>query len=103
MNRPKEIKLITFDLDDTLWDNMPTITRAEIDTRKYIEERVGKIEWGDLSVLGKGSKTRLVPMGRFAITAINNWLMEREKILNNTDALFLNSKSLVLHLQEQHY
>ena len=45
-----------------------------------------------LRVLGKGSKTRLVPMGRFAITAINNWLMEREKILNNTDALFLNSK-----------
>ena len=45
-----------------------------------------------LRVLGKGSKTRLVPMGRFAITAINNWLIEREKILNNTDALFLNSK-----------
>ena len=45
-----------------------------------------------LRVLGKGSKTRLVPMGRFAINAINNWFMEREKILNNTDALFLNSK-----------
>jgi integrase/recombinase XerC len=45
-----------------------------------------------LRVLGKGSKTRLVPMGRFAINAINNWLVEREKILNNTDALFLNSK-----------
>ena len=49
MKKSKEIKLITFDLDDTLWDNMPTITRAEIDTRKYIEERVGKIEWGDLN------------------------------------------------------
>ena len=45
-----------------------------------------------LRVLGKGSKARLVPMGRFAINAINNWLMERENILNNTDALFLNSK-----------
>ena len=45
-----------------------------------------------LRVLGKGSKTRLVPMGRFAINAINNWLMEREKILNKTKALFLNSK-----------
>jgi integrase/recombinase XerC len=31
-------------------------------------------------------------MGQFAINAINNWLVEREKILNNTDALFLNSK-----------
>jgi putative hydrolase of the HAD superfamily len=49
MNKPKEIKLITFDLDDTLWDNMPTITKAEIDTRKFIEDRVGTIEWGDLN------------------------------------------------------
>ncbi len=45
-----------------------------------------------LRVIGKGSKTRLVPMGRFAISAINNWMNEREKISNNTDALFLNSK-----------
>ena len=45
-----------------------------------------------LRVIGKGSKTRLVPMGRFAINAINNWLNERVKISNNTDALFLNSK-----------
>ena len=45
-----------------------------------------------LRVIGKGSKTRLVPMGRFAINAINNWLNEREKISNNTDALFLNSR-----------
>ena len=45
-----------------------------------------------LRVLGKGSKTRLVPMGRYAVNAINEWLKEREKILNNTDALFLNAK-----------
>tara|TARA_B100001057_G_scaffold334171_1_gene334763 strand:- start:1706 stop:2602 length:897 start_codon:yes stop_codon:yes gene_type:complete len=45
-----------------------------------------------LRVLGKGAKTRLVPMGRYAINAINDWLIEREKILNNTDALFLNAK-----------
>ena len=43
----KKIKLITFDLDDTLWDNMPTIRKAEIDTRKWIEDKVGRIEWGD--------------------------------------------------------
>ena len=45
----KTIKLITFDLDDTLWDNMPTITRAEIDTRRWIEEKVGEVEWGDFN------------------------------------------------------
>ena len=44
-----KIKMITFDLDDTLWDNKPTITNAEIKTRKWIENRVGTIEWGDLN------------------------------------------------------
>ena len=52
-----------------------------------------------LRVIGKGSKTRLVPMGRFAIKAINNWLIEREKILNTTDALFLNSKGARLSVR----
>ena len=45
-----------------------------------------------LRVLGKGSKTRLVPMGRFAINAINDWLEERDKLQSDTDALFLNVK-----------
>jgi integrase/recombinase XerC len=33
-----------------------------------------------------------VPIGRFAISAINNWLIERDKIVSRSDALFLNSK-----------
>ena len=45
----KKIRMITFDLDDTLWDNVPTITKAEIETRKWIENKVGKINWGDLN------------------------------------------------------
>ena len=45
----KKIRMITFDLDDTLWDNLPTITKAEIETRKWIENKVGKIDWGDLN------------------------------------------------------
>ena len=45
----KKIKMITFDLDDTLWDNRPTIIKAEIDTRKWIEDKVGKVEWGDFN------------------------------------------------------
>ena len=45
-----------------------------------------------LRVLGKGSKTRLVPLGKFAIKAVENWLNERKKISNDTEALFLNSK-----------
>ena len=43
-----------------------------------------------LRVVGKGSKTRLVPLGRFAISAIDNWLEERKKITNKDGALFVN-------------
>ena len=45
----KKIKMITFDLDDTLWDNKPTITNAEIKTREWIEAKVGPIDWGDFN------------------------------------------------------
>ena len=43
-----------------------------------------------LRVLGKGSKTRLVPVGRYAQNAINDWIVEREKLVTNDDALFVN-------------
>ena len=43
----KTIKMITFDLDDTLWNNRPTIVNAEFETRKWIEDKVGNVEWGD--------------------------------------------------------
>tara|TARA_B100000963_G_scaffold96177_1_gene82923 strand:- start:5945 stop:6838 length:894 start_codon:yes stop_codon:yes gene_type:complete len=45
-----------------------------------------------LRVFGKGSKTRLVPVGRFAIKAIDNWIIERQKIKSDENALFLNSR-----------
>lgn len=41
-----ELKLITFDLDDTLWDNKPTIINAENKARGFIEDKIGKIYWG---------------------------------------------------------
>ena len=43
-----------------------------------------------LRVMGKGSKTRLVPVGRFAQAAINKWLVERSKLETKDDALFVN-------------
>ena len=45
-----------------------------------------------LRVFGKGSKTRLVPIGRFAKEAINRWLLERKKIEVESDAVFVNLK-----------
>ena len=52
-----------------------------------------------LRVLGKGSKTRLVPMGRFAVSAIKNWLTERNKINSDSDALFLSSRGTRLSVR----
>ena len=44
-----KIKLITFDLDDTFWDIKRTIVNAEINSRKWIEDRIErKIEWGTI-------------------------------------------------------
>ena len=43
-----------------------------------------------LRVLGKGSKTRLVPFGRYAQSAINDLIIEREKFSTKDDALFIN-------------
>ena len=43
-----------------------------------------------LRVIGKGSKTRLVPVGRFAQNAIKEWNYERKKISTSDDALFVN-------------
>ena len=52
-----------------------------------------------LRILGKGAKTRIVPLGKFAVNAINNWIIEREKILTKSDALFLNSKGSRLSIR----
>ncbi|NDH70682.1 MAG: tyrosine recombinase XerC [Proteobacteria bacterium] len=45
-----------------------------------------------LRVFGKGSKTRLVPIGRYAKDAIGNWIIERAKFSNESNALFINLK-----------
>ena len=42
----KKIKAITFDLDDTFWDVKPVIINAEMKTRKFIEDKIGILEWG---------------------------------------------------------
>lgn len=44
-------------------------------------------------VLGKGGKTRVVPVGRFAVEAISRWLLERTKVadVGNT-ALFVGKR-----------
>ena len=43
-----------------------------------------------LRVLGKGAKVRLLPVGSFAVEAINRWLEKRNTIESHGDALFIN-------------
>lgn len=49
-------------------------------------------EMSFLRILGKGSKTRIVPLGRYAISAIQNWIKERQKYSEESTALFINLK-----------
>lgn len=49
-------------------------------------------EMSFLRILGKGSKTRLVPIGRYAKAAIENWILERSKFSGESSALFINLK-----------
>jgi integrase/recombinase XerC len=40
-------------------------------------------------VAGKGSKTRLVPVGRFAVAALRRWLRQRGALPDRDDAVFV--------------
>ena len=54
-------------------------------------------EMSFLRILGKGAKVRIVPVGRFAIAAVENWINEREKFSNpDIPALFINLKGMRL-------
>jgi len=44
---------------------------------------------GEVRVTGKGSKTRIVPVGKRALVALQAWLAVREEVAKNTPALFV--------------
>ncbi len=45
---------------------------------------------GEVRVLGKGNKERIVPLPEVAVALIENWLQERSNLLPKEDALFIN-------------
>lgn len=54
---------------------------------------VGHIDFGDtmVRIAGKGSKTRVVPIGRYAIEAIKEWLSCRQSLVDKDQpALFIS-------------
>ena len=55
----------------------------------------GDIDFSDATVrvLGKGGKTRVVPVGRFALRCIQEWLGERDSVTRGQQsALFINHR-----------
>ncbi len=52
-------------------------------------------EWlqGELTITGKGSKQRIVPVGRYAIQALQQWLQVRAKLADpDESAMFVGSR-----------
>jgi integrase/recombinase XerC len=48
---------------------------------------------GEIRVIGKGNKTRIVPLGQFAISALQAWLAVREQLAKADEpALFVGSR-----------
>jgi integrase/recombinase XerC len=45
---------------------------------------------GEIRVTGKGSKTRIVPIGSHAIAALHAWLTVRPALAKDNEALFIN-------------
>ena len=58
------------------------------------------------TITGKGDKTRVVPIGKYAMKALNKWLIEREKIKNislENKFVFLSKKGLPLGARSIQY
>src|SRR5690606_1534050 len=49
-------------------------------SKKYESQSWIQLEEGEATILGKGGKTRSVPLGRMAIRALERWLEERPKL-----------------------
>ena len=93
-----KIKLITFDLDDTFWDIKRTIVNAEINSRKWIENRIErKIEWGTIDDFLK-IRNELIKDN----PALNYDLgLLRKKIISyHTQKYFRNQKDLDEFIEE---
>ena len=85
-------RLLAFRVDDSLSARDKAIMELFYSSGLRLSELVG-LGTGDIDladrtvrVLGKGSKTRIVPMGRHAIDALKKWLVERAVIVGSNKA-----------------
>jgi len=89
-------RLLDFRVDDSLSARDKAIMELFYSSGLRLSELVNlELSAVDLAdrtvrVLGKGNKTRIVPMGRFAIGALKKWLAERVGLVKSpVDAVFV--------------
>ena len=103
-----EIKLITFDLDDTFWDIGPVIINAEVKTREFIEKNIGeKITWGNMEDYLAVRKTLISddPAMEYDLTLLrkgmmNHYLQSYFDNVSDKDALI--DRAFDFFLEERH-
>ena len=102
----KDIKLITFDLDDTFWDIEPVIIKAEMETRHWLEERVGVVEWGSMKDLLSFRKELILknPILEWDISLLRKEIyrdklkniiaddLEREEVVEESYKIFIDKR-----------
>ena len=102
----EKIKAITFDLDDTFWDVKPVLINAEMKTRKFIEDRIGKLEWGSWEEF-KLIREKLIvedPSYEFDVGKLRKKLLLmkiQERISNKETACELSENAFELFFQER--
>jgi len=81
------IKLVDIKGDDILSVRDHAILELFYSSGLRLSELVnldlGQVDFseGTITVTGKGNKTRVVPLGQYAMSAINNWLKQRPSLL----------------------
>jgi len=87
-----KIHLITFDLDDTFWDIKSTIINAEMNSRKWSEDRIGEeIEWGTFEdfMQIRNELVREDPSLEYDLG-----MLRKKMIAHHTKKFFKNTKDL---------
>jgi len=89
-------RLLEFRVDDTLSMRDKAIMELFYSSGLRLSELVG-LDLGALDlkdrtvrVDGKGRKTRILPIGRFAVAALQRWLAERAGLPTRDDAIFIS-------------
>ncbi|WP_455203693.1 tyrosine recombinase XerC, partial [Kaarinaea lacus] len=77
------------------WAIMELMYSAGLRLAELVALNIDTVDLSDdsISVTGKGAKTRLVPMGRYAKQSLRKWLAERSKLaVSDEKALFVSQR-----------